>query len=106
MSDFRAYFKGKKVTVMGLGLLGRGVGDAAFLSECGAHVTVTDIKDHSKLAASIAQLKTYPNITYHLGGHVESDFTQADIVIKAAGVRPDSPYIHAAREAGVQVAMS
>ena len=104
--DFRTYFKGKRVTVMGLGLLGRGVGDAAFLSECGAQVTVTDMKDETKLAASLAELKTYPNITYHLGGHIESDFTNADIVVKAAGVKLDSPYIKAARDAGVQVAMS
>jgi UDP-N-acetylmuramoylalanine--D-glutamate ligase len=91
---------------MGLGVLGRGVGDAAFLSECGAQVTVTDMKDESKLADSIAQLKTYPNITYHLGGHVESDFTNTDLVIKAAGVKLDSPYIQAARAHGVPVAMS
>ncbi len=106
MSSYKDFFKGKRVTVMGLGLLGRGVGDAAFLSDCGAIVTVTDVKDDTKLAASIAQLKTYPNITYHLGGHIESDFTDADLVIKAAGVKLDSPYINAAREAGVQVAMS
>lgn len=105
-ADWRAYFKGKKVTVMGLGLLGRGVGDAAFLSECGAHVTVTDMKDESKLADSLAQLKTYPNITYHLGGHIETDFTNADLVIKAAGVKLDSPYVAHAREAGVPVRMS
>lgn len=91
---------------MGLGLLGRGVGDAAFLSECGAHVTVTDIKDETKLAESIQQLKTYPNITYHLGGHIESDFTNADIVLKGAGVKRDSPYIQAARDNGVPVYMS
>ena len=105
-SDFRAYFKGKRVTVQGLGLLGRGVGDAAFLSECGAHVTVTDKKDESKLLDSLAQLKTYPNITYHLGGHVESDFTNTDLVIKGAGVPLDSPFIEAAHEAGVPVSMS
>ncbi len=104
--DFRAYFKGKRVTIMGLGLLGRGIGDAAFLSECGALVTVTDMKDETKLADSLAQLKTYPNITYHLGGHIESDFTNTDLVIKAAGVKQDSPYIQAARDAGVPIAMS
>ncbi len=104
--DFRAYFKGKKVTVMGLGLLGRGVGDAAFLSDCGALVTVTDMKDEIALASSLQQLKSYTNITYHLGGHVISDFTDTDLVIKAAGVKLDSPFIEAAREAGIPIAMS
>ena len=41
--DFKTDFKGKRVTVMGLGLLGRGVGDAAYLAEAGAEVTVTDL---------------------------------------------------------------
>ncbi len=105
-TDYRTFFRGKRITVMGLGLLGRGVGDAAFLSECGALVTVTDAKDESKLVESVQQLKTYPNITFHLGGHIESDFTNTDMVIKAAGVKPDSPYIVAAQEAGVPVYMS
>ena len=29
---------------MGLGLLGRGVGEAAFLAECGAKLIITDLK--------------------------------------------------------------
>ena len=44
MVDPRTIFKGKKVTVMGLGLLGRGLGDTLFLVRCGARVTVTDLK--------------------------------------------------------------
>lgn len=31
--DYRDYFQGKRITLMGLGLLGRGVGDAKFLAE-------------------------------------------------------------------------
>ena len=31
--NYRDYFKGKKVTVMGLGLLGRGIGVIKFLAE-------------------------------------------------------------------------
>jgi len=106
MSGYREYFKGKKITLMGLGLLGRGVGDAEFLAECGAILTVTDKKTEAELAESVEQLKKYPNITFHLGGHREEDFVTADLVIKAAGVPLDSPEIAAARKAGVQVAMS
>lgn len=104
--QFKKDVAGKQVTLMGLGVLGRGVGDAAFLSECGAHVLVTDTKRETQLAESLARLKGYPNITYHLGGHREDDFTRCHLVIKAAGVRLDSPYIRAARDAGVPVYMS
>ena len=91
---------------MGLGLLGRGVGDAAFLAECGAQVLVTDRKSETELAESVAKLKQYPNITFKLGGHDIHDFTNCDMVLKAAGVPLDSQEIAAARAAGVPVVMS
>ncbi len=99
-------FSGKKVTVMGLGLLGRGVGDAEFLAECGAQVLVTDMKSAVELVESVDRLQKYPNVSFRLGGHAESDFIACDMVVKAAGVPIDSPYIAAARKAGVQVYMS
>lgn len=106
MMPFEDFFKGKKITVLGLGLLGRGVGDAEFLAQCGAEVLVTDKKTESELAESVARLKQYPNISYRLGRHLKEDFTSCDMVIKAAGVRLDSPEIAAARAAGIPVYMS
>ncbi|MFZ2555760.1 MAG: UDP-N-acetylmuramoyl-L-alanine--D-glutamate ligase [Minisyncoccia bacterium] len=106
MAPYDSFFAGKRVTILGLGLLGRAVGDAEFLAQRGAHVTVTDVKSAEELAASVERLSKYPNITFHLGGHVESDFTNTDMVIKAAGVRLDSPEVATAREAGVPVYMS
>ena len=86
---------------MGLGVLGRGVGDVEFLAKCGAQVLVTDKKTGGELAESIEKLKSYTNVAFHLGGHNEKDFTDCDMVLKAAGVPLDSPYIAAARAAGV-----
>ena len=63
------YFKGKKITVMGLGLLGRGIGDVAFLAEQGAELIVTDLKTADELAESLKPLKQFANITYVLGEH-------------------------------------
>jgi len=104
--DIDEQFTGKKVTVMGLGLLGRGVGDVAFLAEHGAEVLVTDLKDATVLAPSIAMLALYPNITYVLGEHRLEDFEGRDFILKAAGVPIDSPYIAHAREKGVAIKMS
>lgn len=106
MAPYESFFAGTRVTVMGLGVLGRGVGDAEFLARLGAQVTVTDTKSQEELAVSVERLSKYPNVTFHLGGHVESDFTDTDMVIKAAGVRLDSPEVVAARKAGVPVYMS
>lgn len=100
------YFKDKKITLMGLGLLGRGIGDARFLAESGAILTVTDLKTSEELKTSINALEDYPDITFVLGRHRVEDFVNADLVIKGAGVPRDNEYISAAREAGVSVKMS
>jgi UDP-N-acetylmuramoylalanine--D-glutamate ligase len=99
-------FEGKKITVLGLGLLGRGVGDVEFLAKCGAEILVTDKKTETELAESVAKLKAYKNVSFRLGKQSKEDFRNRDLVIKAAGVPLDSPYIAAAKAAGVPVAMS
>jgi UDP-N-acetylmuramoylalanine--D-glutamate ligase len=106
MEGYGTHFKGKKITVLGLGLLGRGVGDAEFLAKCGADVLVTDRKSEHELASSVERLKQYPNVSFRLGGHHREDFTHADMVLKAAGVRLDSAEVAAAKAAGVPVVMS
>jgi UDP-N-acetylmuramoylalanine--D-glutamate ligase len=106
MTTYDDYFKGKKITVMGLGLLGRGVGDTAFLAECGAELIVTDKKPKEALVESLEKLAAYPNITYRLGEHVEEDFRGRDMILQAAGVPSDSPYLAIARKDGAEIVMS
>jgi UDP-N-acetylmuramoylalanine--D-glutamate ligase len=99
-------FEGKKITLLGLGLLGRGAGDAEFLAKCNARLIVTDVKTGVQLAESVERLKKYPNIEFHLGGHRKEDFANADLVIKAAGVPLNSPEVAEAKKNNVPVAMS
>lgn len=106
MNAYTEIFTGKKITQMGLGLLGRGVGDATFLAKHGAKLCVTDMKDENALRSSLDTLAPYTNITFHLGGHHEEDFKEKDMVLKGAGVPFDSPYIDTARKGGVPVDMS
>lgn len=96
----------KRVTVMGLGTRGGGVGVARFLAERGAIVTVTDGKTETDLAEPMRELAGLP-IRYVLGGHEERDFTSegADIVIRNPGVRRTSPWLAMARESGVAIEM-
>ena len=91
---------------MGLGLLGRGVGDAEFLALLCKELVVTDRKLSTELGPSLKKLEAFKSIRYVLGKHREEDFTTTDMVIKAAGVPLDSPYIAAARHAGVPVYMT
>ena len=106
MKDWRGFFGGKKITVMGLGLLGRAAGDAKFLAEEGAELIVTDLKPERELESSVAMLRPFSNISYRLGAHDAEDFRRRDFILKAAGVRLDSPYIAEARAAGVPIKMS
>ena len=103
-SLYQHHLKGKKITVMGLGLLGRGVQVTEFLAKQGAILTVTDMKDAKTLAPSLKKLSKY-KIRYVLGRHDMKDFEKVDMVVKAAGVPLDSPYIAHAKKSGVDVVM-
>jgi UDP-N-acetylmuramoylalanine--D-glutamate ligase len=96
----------KRVTAVGLGVLGGGVGVARYLAKQGARVTVTDMRDAESLATSIQELDGLP-ITFHLGGHEIRDFLPegADIVVRNPGVPRDSAFLTAAREHGVPIEM-
>ena len=105
MKDYKEYFKGKNITVMGLGLLGRGLGYTKFLAECGANLTVTDLKTKDELKTSLKDLKKYKNIKFVLGKHRLEDFRNKNMVIKSAGVPIDSIYIKEARKHKIPVEM-
>lgn len=98
--------KGKKITQMGLGLLGRGVGDAKFFAQNGADLIVTDMKSKNELKESLDQLKEYKNITFHLGEHHLEDFRGRDLIVKGAGVPLRSTYIQEVEKFGTPVTMS
>lgn len=107
MKNWREYFKDKKITVMGLGLLGRGVGDIKFLSEAGAkEIIVTDLKNENDLQESFNELKDMKNIRFVLGEHRLEDFKDRDLIIKSAGVLFDSIYIKEAEKNNIPVEMS
>ncbi|MEY4722665.1 MAG: hypothetical protein RLZZ324_178, partial [Candidatus Parcubacteria bacterium] len=110
------WFKGKRVTVMGLGVHGGGLGSAKWLMRRGAHVTVTDLQDQHALAASISELErtflmevrrrgklNIHRIRYVLGRHDEADFARADMVIRNPAVPRKNPFLAIAIKSGVPV---
>jgi len=88
-----------KVTVMGLGLFGGGLGATKWLLRQGARVTVTDLKTEEELRPSVKQLADAP-IRWRLGGHEFEDFTDADVVVVSPAVPKSSPYLNAAEGSG------
>lgn len=105
MKNYINQFKGKKITIMGLGILGRGLGYTKFLAECGADLIVTDLKSEEQLKTSLNALKKFKNIKFVLGEHRLEDFKDRDMVVKAAGVPFDSIYINEAKKNNIPVEM-
>ena len=95
------HYKDARVTIMGLGSHGGGVGATRFFHTLGAHVTVTDLKGKRALAPSLKQIEDL-DVDFVLGRHVKRHFEDADMVVVNPAVPEDSPYVQAARLAGVR----
>ncbi|MFA6445951.1 MAG: UDP-N-acetylmuramoyl-L-alanine--D-glutamate ligase [Candidatus Paceibacterota bacterium] len=113
MIDNKQYFKGKKITVMGLGLLGGALNDTKFLAEHGAELTVTDLKTAEQLKSSLDVLQSFNNpsegragIKYVLGGHKLEDFQNADMILQPGNVPTSSPFLAEARKNNIPVFVS
>ena len=91
---------------MGLGLLGRGIGDAQFLAKYASELIVTDLKSEQELKSSVPKLRKYKNIKFVLGEHRLADFRNRDLIIKSAGVSLKSIYLDEAKKHKIPVLMS
>lgn len=105
-SQYEPYFRDKKVTVMGIGLLGRGVGDIDFLASAGADIIATDLRSKKTLKESLTQLKKHKKISYTLDKHRVADFRDRDLILHTAGIQPDNKYLSVAKEEGIPRCMS
>lgn len=105
-AQYEKYFRDTNITVMGIGILGRGVGDIKFLASSGANIIATDLKDKNQLKKSLRQLKRFKNISYTLEKHKVSDFRNRDLILKGSGVPLKNKYIEAAETEKTPVHMS
>ncbi len=90
----------KRVTVVGLGRFGGGVGLTRWLCGQGAKVTVSEKAQAEELADSVLALKSF-DVDLRFGGHDERDFLEADLLVVNPAVPKDIPPITAAQAAGV-----
>jgi UDP-N-acetylmuramoylalanine--D-glutamate ligase len=108
MKPFPKSLSGSRVTVMGLGQFGGGLGVTRWLVERGARVLLTDRDPAEKLARPLTELAgaiANGSVTLRLGGHDEADFVNADLVIANPAVPTpwNNVYLSAARAAGTPV---
>ena len=95
--------RGRRVTIMGLGLHGGGVAAARYCAQQEAAVTVTDLADEQTLAESLAQLADVPIARFAFGEHIQRDFQTAEVIVVNPAVRPGNRFVELARQSGVQV---
>lgn len=96
---FEKDYHQKKVLILGLGIQGRGVGDAKIFAEIGSQVTVADLKTKDQLSPSLEQLAEYP-IAYQLGPHRPETVDQADVIVRNASVPWKCDILEHARSVG------
>ena len=88
---------------MGLGHFGGGAAAARWLATRGAIVTVTDLADEKVLAPALESLAHLPIAAFHLAGHCEEDFRQADLIVVNPAVRRENPWLAIARQNGTRL---
>lgn len=102
----RDWFKGKRITVFGIGLNRGALSTIKFLLAAGVReIVATDIKTKEDLAPTLAELARYKNITYVLGQHRSEDFTRTDMIVKNPIIPWTNEYIQLALTNHVPVEM-
>ena len=108
MKPYPRTLNGAKVTVMGLGQFGGGLGVTRWLVERGARVLLTDRDPAEKLTKPLAELEAHVasgEVSLRLGAHEEQDFADADLVVAnpAVPLPWDNRFLRAATAAGTPV---
>ena len=99
IEEFKNKIKGKKVTVVGIGVSNLPLID--FLLKCGANVTACDKKTRPEIEKTAAELEA-KGVTLKLGADYLDDI-KADVIFKSPGFRPDIPEFVAAQESGAML---
>ncbi len=99
----REDFRGRRVTIVGLGKGRTTAGLAKFLVACGARVTITDAKPREELSEGLARLGDTP-AELNLGpSSDDAALADPDFVFVIPGVRPRSATILRALQRGIPV---
>ncbi|OHA45983.1 MAG: UDP-N-acetylmuramoylalanine--D-glutamate ligase, partial [Candidatus Taylorbacteria bacterium RIFOXYD2_FULL_36_9] len=77
--------------------------DAIFLADCGAKLTITDLKSEIELATSLKKLAKYKNIKYVLGHHDLEDFIDKDFILQPGNVPVNSIYLEEAKKNNIPI---
>jgi UDP-N-acetylmuramoylalanine--D-glutamate ligase len=92
--------EGKKVLVVGIAR--SGVAAARLLASRGAVVIANDLKPEADLGDAVGELRKLDEMV-SLGGHPESLFVNAELIVVSPGVPADLAPLESARRAGIEI---
>ena len=92
--------EGKKVLVVGIAR--SGIAAARLLASRGAIVIANDAKPESELREAANELREL-DVMVSLGGHPESLFENADLIVLSPGVPADLAPLESAKRAGIEI---
>ena len=90
----------RNITVVGMGQTALAV--TRLLLQKGAKPFVSESAETDRVAAAVQELELL-GVSYEVGGHTQSRFLEADVIVPGPGVPWSLPELVAAQEAGVSV---
>jgi UDP-N-acetylmuramoylalanine--D-glutamate ligase len=94
-----ARWSGRRVVVVGAGR--SGLAAAHLLLDCGAQVTITDVRPQDELAG--ADVLAERGAAVRAGDHPPELWEIADVAVFSPGIPPNAPVAEQARKAGVEI---
>ncbi|MFA5173510.1 MAG: UDP-N-acetylmuramoyl-L-alanine--D-glutamate ligase [Candidatus Paceibacterota bacterium] len=91
LKEAKKHFSGKKVLLIGLGILGGGVATTNWLLKQGVKLRITDLKKREELLPSIKKIKG--KAEFILGGHKKEDVDWSEIVVVNPDVSMESEFV-------------
>lgn len=108
--NYREYFKGKNILILGLGKGNEAVSDAQFLHKTGANISVFDDRVESRLSQAMTILSSsgIKNIKFgaKFGDLNKDDLNGVDMVLKASNVSTDIEILKIAEQNKIPIEMS
>jgi UDP-N-acetylmuramoylalanine--D-glutamate ligase len=93
-------FRGKRITVVGLGRSGRAA--ANLLAEAGALVRVSEAQPEERIKGELCSLLD-KGVEFEFGGHRPESLMKSDLVVLSPGVPSNLPGLVAAQSQGVRI---
>lgn len=101
--NYKAFFKGKRIAVVGLGPHGEMVTDIKFLLKTGAQVAFFDMRSEARLQGPLAALKDAGLLDFTFGKAPTEELLTAELILLSPELSRKSHFLKPAREAGIQI---